>query len=147
MDLVDQKLKKKADELRTWYNEQAHNLVRQEEKLSAAKDAAAIRDGKLAECEALLNTKEKDLATREGALAATLRSKDEEIKKLKKIVRIKKLAMNNNKIFVCTMKKTSVNYRMVLTLLPCFFPLLHFKIYNRYICISLFLVLSKAVHR
>ena len=44
-----------------------------------------------------------------------------QVKKLRKIVRIKKLALNNNKIFVCTMKKTSVNYRMVLTLLPCFF--------------------------
>ena len=44
-----------------------------------------------------------------------------QVKKLRKIVRIKKLATNNSKIFVCTMKKTSVNYRMVLTLLPCVF--------------------------
>ena len=42
-----------------------------------------------------------------------------QVKKLRKIVRMKKLATNNSKIFVCTMKKTSVNYRMVLTLLPC----------------------------
>ena len=41
-----------------------------------------------------------------------------QVKKLRKIVRIKKLATKNNKIFVCTMKKTSMNYRMVLTL-PC----------------------------
>ena len=69
-----------------------------------------------------------------------------QVKKLRKIVRMKKLAMNNNKIFVCTMKKTSVNYRMVLTLLPCFYPLRHFKIYNSDLCISLFSVLFKAVH-
>ena len=41
--------------------------------------------------------------------------------KLRKIVRIKKLATKNNKIFVCTMKKTSVHYRMVLTIIPCLF--------------------------
>ena len=70
-----------------------------------------------------------------------------QVKKLRKIVRMKKLAMNNSKIFVCTMKKTSVNYRMVLTLLPCFYPLRHFKIYNSDLCIALFSVLFKAVHR
>ena len=69
------------------------------------------------------------------------------VKKLRMIIRMKKLAMNNSKIFVCTMKKTSVNYRVVLTLLPCFYPLRHFKIYNNDLCISLFSVLSKAVHR
>ena len=35
-----------------------------------------------------------------------------QVKKLTKIVRIKKLATKNNKIFVCTMKKTSVHYKM-----------------------------------
>ena len=70
-----------------------------------------------------------------------------QVKKLRKIVRMKKLATNNSKIFVCTMKKTSVNYRMVLTLLPCFYPLHHFKIYNSDLCMSLFLVLFKAVRR
>ena len=44
-----------------------------------------------------------------------------QVKKLRKIVRIKKLATKNNKIFVCTMKKTSVHYRMVLTIIPCLF--------------------------
>ena len=44
-----------------------------------------------------------------------------QIKKLRKIVRIKKLATKNNKIFVCTMKKTSLHYRMVLTIIPCLF--------------------------
>ena len=44
-----------------------------------------------------------------------------QVKKLRKIVRIKKLATKNNKIFVCTMKKTSVHYKMILTLLPCLF--------------------------
>ena len=42
-----------------------------------------------------------------------------QIKKLRKIVRIKKLATKNNKIIVCTMKKTSVHYKMVLTIIPC----------------------------
>ena len=70
-----------------------------------------------------------------------------QVKKLRKIVRMKKLATNNSKIFVCTMKKTSVNYRMVPTLLPCFYPLRHFKIYNSDLCIALFSVLFKAVHR
>ena len=44
-----------------------------------------------------------------------------QVKKLRKIVRIKKLATKNNKIFVCTMKKTSVHYRMVLTIIPGLF--------------------------
>ena len=69
-----------------------------------------------------------------------------QVKKLRKIVRMKKLATNNNKIFVCTMNKTSVNYRMIPTLLPCFYPLRHFKIYNSDLCIALFSVLFKAVH-
>ena len=70
-----------------------------------------------------------------------------QVKKLRKIVRMKKLATNNSKIFVCTIMKTLVNYRMVPTLLPCFYPLRHFKIYNRDLCIALFSVLFKAVHR
>ena len=45
-----------------------------------------------------------------------------QVKKLRKIVRMKKLATNNNEIFVYTMKKTSVNYRMVPTLLAWFTP-------------------------
>ena len=49
------------------------------------------------------------------------------VKKLRKIVRMKKLVTNNSKIFVCTMKKTSVNYRMVPTLLPCVLPLAPFQ--------------------
>ena len=44
-----------------------------------------------------------------------------QVKKLRKIVRIKKLATKNNKIFVCTMKKTLVHYKMVLTIIPCLF--------------------------
>ena len=44
-----------------------------------------------------------------------------QVKKLRNIVRIKKLATKNNKIFVCTMKKTSVHYMMVLTIMPCLF--------------------------
>ena len=44
-----------------------------------------------------------------------------QVKKLRKIVRIKKLATKNNKIFVCTMKKTSVHDMMVLTIIPCLF--------------------------
>ena len=44
-----------------------------------------------------------------------------QVKKLRKIVRIKKLATKNNKNFVYTMKKTSVHYKMVLTTIPCLF--------------------------
>jgi len=44
-----------------------------------------------------------------------------QVKKLKKIFRIKKLATKNNNFFVCTMKKTSVDYMMVLTGIPCLF--------------------------
>ena len=44
-----------------------------------------------------------------------------QVKKLRKIVRIKKLTKKNNKIFVCVMKKTPVNYKMVLTIIPCLF--------------------------
>ena len=44
-----------------------------------------------------------------------------QVKKLRKIARINKLATKNNKIFVCTMKKTSVHYKMVLTIIPCLF--------------------------
>ena len=44
-----------------------------------------------------------------------------QVKKLRKIVRIKKLATKINKIFVCIIKKTSVHYRMVLTIIPCLF--------------------------
>ena len=51
-----------------------------------------------------------------------------QVKKLRKIVRIKKLATKNNKIFVCTMKKTSVHYKMVLTIIPClFYSFAHFQ--------------------
>ena len=52
-----------------------------------------------------------------------------QIKKLTNIVRIKKVATKNNKIFVCTMKKRSVHYKMVLTIIPCLFfiPLPHFQ--------------------
>ena len=48
-----------------------------------------------------------------------------QVKKLRKIVRIKKLATKNNKIFVCIMKKTSVHYRMVLTIITCIFLFLY----------------------
>ena len=41
-----------------------------------------------------------------------------QVKKLRKIVRIKKLAMKETKLFVCTMKKTLVSYRMVPIYLP-----------------------------
>ena len=50
-----------------------------------------------------------------------LSMKINQVEKLRKIVRIKKLETKNNKIFVCTMKKTSVHYRMVLTIIPCLF--------------------------
>ena len=70
-----------------------------------------------------------------------------QVKKLSKIVRMKKLATNNSKIFVCTMKKTSVKYMMLPTLLPCFYPLRHFKIYNNDLCIALERPEHKDVHK
>jgi chromosome segregation ATPase len=76
------RLKEKAEGVRKWYNEQFHNLKRQEEKLASAKEKATALDGKLAEREARLNAREKDLAKREEALAAKLHGKDEEIEKL-----------------------------------------------------------------
>mgnify|MGYP005829279947 CR=1 FL=1 len=48
-----------------------------------------------------------------------------QVKKLKNIVRIKKLATKNKKIFVCTMKNTSVHYKMVLTVIPSLFLFLY----------------------
>ena len=48
-----------------------------------------------------------------------------QVKKLRKIVRIKKLAMKETKLFVCTMKKTSVSYRMVLIYLPTIYFSMH----------------------
>ena len=44
-----------------------------------------------------------------------------QVKKPRKIVRMKKLATKNNKIFVYTMKKTSIHYKMVLMIIPCLF--------------------------
>ena len=64
-----------------------------------------------------------------------------QVKKLKKIVRMKKLAMNNSKIFVCTMKNTFFNYRMVLNLLPCFYPCVISKfiiVIYAYLCFQYF---------
>src|SRR4051812_8348523 len=48
-----------------------------------------------------------------------------QVKKLRKIVRITKLATKYNKLFVCTMKKTSVSYRMVLIYVPTVFSPTH----------------------
>ena len=47
------------------------------------------------------------------------------VKKLRKIVRIKKLATKDNKLFVYTMKNTSVSYRMVLIYVPTIFSPTH----------------------
>ena len=43
------------------------------------KEDAATQEACLAECEALLNAREKDISSQEGKLEATLRSKDEEL--------------------------------------------------------------------
>jgi chromosome segregation ATPase len=82
--LADQKLKEKANELRAWYNQQSRILKDQEEKLAASKKEVATLNGKLTERAAQLDARDKDLAAREGALAATLRAKDEEIETLLK---------------------------------------------------------------
>ena len=72
-----------------------------------------------------------------------------QVKKLRKIVTIKKLATKDNKLFVCTIKKTSVSYRMVLIYIPTiFFPYAHnFNTEKWYLCLSLYSVFSEAVHR
>jgi hypothetical protein len=62
LELAEEKLKEKAEEIRTWYNEQSRNLRRQEEKLSAAKEKAIALDSKLAKRKVQLNAREKDLA-------------------------------------------------------------------------------------
>jgi hypothetical protein len=82
MELAEQKLKEKAKEVCTWYNEKFHIIRRQEEKLAAATEKAAALDDKLVEREAQLIAKEKDLAAREEALAAKLKAKDDEIQVL-----------------------------------------------------------------
>ena len=66
-----------------------------------------------------------------------------QVKKLRKIVRIKKLATKDTKLFVCTMKRTSVCYRMVLIYLPTiFFPMHTISILRNdiyaYLCIQSF---------
>lgn len=78
-DLVDWKLRDKANELRTWYNKRIHELIEQEEKIAAAREVAATRDSKLMKREVLLNARVKDIAAREQALASILHGKDDEI--------------------------------------------------------------------
>ena len=75
-------MKEKANELRTWYNQQSRILRDQEERLAASKKEAATLDGKLTERATQLDAREKELAAREEALAAKLHGKDEEIEKL-----------------------------------------------------------------
>ena len=70
-----------------------------------------------------------------------------QIKKLRKIVKIKKLATKNNKLFVCTMKKTSVTIGWYYRFYLVFFPLWQYNFSKQNLCISLFVVLSKAVHQ
>lgn len=82
--MADKKLKEKGDELHSWYNDRARDLIRQEEKLIAAKGEAAIRDGKMEKREALLNAKVRDLAAREQTRTTTLHGKDIEIEALLK---------------------------------------------------------------
>ena len=71
-----------------------------------------------------------------------------QVKKLRKIVRIKKLTTKDTKLFVCTMKKTSVSYRMVVIYIPnIFFPYAYnFNTEKLYVCISLYSVFSEAFH-
>lgn len=82
VELAEQKLKEKAEEIHRWYNEKSQSIRRQDERLAAAKEKAAALDGKLAERETQLVIKEKDLAVREEAPAAKLHGKDEEIQTL-----------------------------------------------------------------
>ena len=56
--------------------------MRQEEVFTMAKEDIVAREVRLAEREALLNTKDKNIYAREGNLEATLRGKDEELEAL-----------------------------------------------------------------
>jgi hypothetical protein len=79
---MDQKLRDKGNELHEWFKKQSHSLLWQDEVLTMAKEDVNARVVWLAEREALLSTKEKDISAREGALEATLRGKDEELEAL-----------------------------------------------------------------
>ena len=50
--------------------------------ITTAKEDVIVREVRLAECEALLTAKEKDVSSQEGNLEATLRGKDEELEAL-----------------------------------------------------------------
>lgn len=80
--LMGQKLRDKGNELREWHSKQFQTLLRQQEVVTMAKEDVAAQEVRLAEREALLNAKEKDISAREGTLEATLRGKDEELEAL-----------------------------------------------------------------
>jgi hypothetical protein len=61
MDLAEQRLKEKVEEICKWYDEKFQSIKRQEEKLAAINEKATTLDGKLVEREMQLNAKEKDL--------------------------------------------------------------------------------------
>ena len=80
--LMDQKLRDKGSELGEWHNKQFCSLQRQQELITMAKEIIDVREVRLAEREALLNAKEKDISSREGNLKATLHNKDGELEDL-----------------------------------------------------------------
>lgn len=82
MDAARDQLGEKAEELRTWYNQQSAALRQESKKLAVAAERAKAHDDRLAERETQLNAREESLAGRETALAATLQDKDEKISKL-----------------------------------------------------------------
>ena len=49
LEVIEEKLKKKAKDIRTWYNNQSSSLRKREEKLAAAQEKATALDGKLVE--------------------------------------------------------------------------------------------------
>jgi chromosome segregation ATPase len=80
--LMDQKLRDKGSELREWHGKQFQTLLWQQEVMTMVKEDVAAREARLVERPALLNTKEKDISSREENLEATLRNKDEELEAL-----------------------------------------------------------------
>ena len=59
---MDQKPRDKGSELRKWHYKQFQILLQQQEVITMAKEDVAVREICLAEREALLNTKEKDIS-------------------------------------------------------------------------------------
>ena len=72
-------MRDKGNELREWHGKQFQVLLRQHEMISMEKEDVAAREARLAERTTLLDTKDKDMSSREQNLEDALRGKDEEL--------------------------------------------------------------------